>query len=169
MARYFNQCSRFGAVLDMLTDRMSTAVLLIVLSHLYRHAWGLFAALIVLDIVSHWCQMYSKQMQQQTTHKGSKNAMLNFYYTAPYALLVHCVGNEACFITLYLLPHCEQIVWLHSLLTVVLYIAFPICVMKQLMNVIQLCDSCSEIASLDWMQARQQQAQIKQQQQQGLS
>lgn len=57
-ARYFNQCSKFGAVLDMLTDRMSTAVLLVVLALLYPDMWGAFAFLIVLDIVSHWFQMY---------------------------------------------------------------------------------------------------------------
>jgi CDP-diacylglycerol--inositol 3-phosphatidyltransferase len=57
-ARAFNQCSRFGALLDMLTDRMSTAALLIVLSHLYANQWAFFTFLIVLDIVSHWFQMY---------------------------------------------------------------------------------------------------------------
>ena len=34
-ARRFNQTSRFGAVLDMVTDRCSTAVMLAVLAHLY--------------------------------------------------------------------------------------------------------------------------------------
>ncbi|KDO28473.1 hypothetical protein SPRG_06712, partial [Saprolegnia parasitica CBS 223.65] len=34
-ARWFNQCSTFGAVLDMVTDRCSTAGLLVILSHLY--------------------------------------------------------------------------------------------------------------------------------------
>ena len=103
VARHFHQTSKFGALLDMLTDRLSTATLLIVLSHLYPHHWGLYAALITLDIVSHWCQMYSKLAQNIKTHKGSQNPLLNFYYTFPYALLVFCVGNEACFIALYLL------------------------------------------------------------------
>ncbi|ETP48579.1 hypothetical protein F442_05699 [Phytophthora nicotianae P10297] len=34
-ARLCDQCSTFGAVLDMVTDRCSTAGLLVVLSHLY--------------------------------------------------------------------------------------------------------------------------------------
>ena len=47
--------SRFGAVLDMVTDRCSTAGLLLVLSRLYdhSHAFG-FLVLMFLDLSSHW-------------------------------------------------------------------------------------------------------------------
>lgn len=55
---YRSAGSKLGALLDMLTDRMGTTALLVVLSHLYKHAWGFFVFLIVLDIVSHWLQMY---------------------------------------------------------------------------------------------------------------
>lgn len=150
-ARYFNQCSKFGAVLDMLTDRMSTAVLLVVLSHLYPSHWGTFSALIVLDIVSHWFQMYSKLAQQATTHKGSKNMLLNFYYTFPYALLVHCVGNEAFLVCLYL-QYFSLFPSLSSLVQLVLYVSFPVFCMKQFMNIVQLYDSVGEIVELDWQQ-----------------
>lgn len=34
-ARYFNQCSNFGAVLDMVCDRASNGVLLAICGHLY--------------------------------------------------------------------------------------------------------------------------------------
>lgn len=67
-ARYFNQCSKFGALLDMLTDRMSTAVLLIVLALLYPSMWGVFAFLIVLDIVSHWFQMYWSALTERCSN-----------------------------------------------------------------------------------------------------
>ncbi len=150
-ARAFNQCSKFGGLLDMLTDRMSTAVLLIVLSHLYSAYWGLFAFLIVLDIVSHWFQMYVKATQNKNTHKGSKNFLLNFYYTFPYALLVFCVGNEFCFVSLYLLAFSSSfsLYWL-QLLRLVLYVSFPICAGKQFLNFVQLYDSCQEITEMDY-------------------
>jgi hypothetical protein len=64
---------------------MSSAVLLLVLSHLYPRQWGYFAFLIVWDIVS---QMYGRLALSKTTHKGSRNAVLNFHYTFPYTLLV---------------------------------------------------------------------------------
>lgn len=56
-ARRFNQASTFGAVLDMVTDRVSTACLLALLSQFYRPGL-VFILLLGLDITSHWFQMY---------------------------------------------------------------------------------------------------------------
>ncbi|OEL26688.1 CDP-diacylglycerol--inositol 3-phosphatidyltransferase 1 [Dichanthelium oligosanthes] len=56
-ARKFNQASTFGAVLDMVTDRVSTACLLALLSQFYRPGL-VFLILLGLDITSHWFQMY---------------------------------------------------------------------------------------------------------------
>jgi CDP-diacylglycerol--inositol 3-phosphatidyltransferase len=81
VARALNQCSRIGGVLDMLVDRMTTLLLLVVLCTLDAARWNLYASLIVLDIVSHWAQMYSTLSAGATSHKGSSNALLNFYYT----------------------------------------------------------------------------------------
>jgi len=153
-ARRFGQSTKFGAVLDMLTDRMSTAVLLVVLSHLYPEQWGFYAFLIVLDIVSHWYQMYSKSLMGETTHKGSKNPLLNFYYTFPYALLVFCVGNEAYLVAQYLMKFNRGPAFVVAgistdLATVVSKVCFPIFCGKQFMNVVQLYDSTTEIAAYD--------------------
>jgi phosphatidylglycerophosphate synthase len=57
-ARMLNQTSTFGAVLDMVTDRVSTAALLVLLTHFYKAWYGLFLGLLALDISSHWLQMY---------------------------------------------------------------------------------------------------------------
>lgn len=46
--------SRFGGVLDMVTDRVSTCGLLVILSRLYPDYLLVFTLLIVLDITSHW-------------------------------------------------------------------------------------------------------------------
>ena len=118
------------------------------LSHLYPAVWGVFASLIALDMVSHWCQMYSKVAQQKTTHKGSRNPLLNFYYTFPYALLVFCVGNELCLVTLYLLAFPWDERWT-AVWSGLMYASFPICVLKQLMNVVQLYDACNEVCEMD--------------------
>lgn len=60
-ARRLGQASKFGAVLDMVTDRVCTAGLLAVLAHFYVHdecnrtyyIWAM-----ILDVGSHWLQMY---------------------------------------------------------------------------------------------------------------
>lgn len=151
-ARYYKQTSKFGAVLDMLTDRMSTGVLFIVLSHLYPSQWGIFTALLVLDLVSHWYQMYAKLSSGATTHKGSDNKILNFYYTFPYALLVHVVGNEGFFISLYILSFSYNVLpaWLMYTAKLSALICAPIATAKQVMNVIQLWDSVRILVEQDY-------------------
>ena len=54
VARSCNQSSRFGGVLDMVTDRVSTLGFLLMLSHIYPDWKFSFTMLIVLDIFSHW-------------------------------------------------------------------------------------------------------------------
>ncbi|MCO5571832.1 hypothetical protein L7F22_025580 [Adiantum nelumboides] len=60
-ARLLNQTSTFGAVLDMVTDRVSTCGLLVILTHKYSGCYGLFLGLLALDIASHWFQMYRER------------------------------------------------------------------------------------------------------------
>jgi CDP-diacylglycerol--inositol 3-phosphatidyltransferase len=57
-ARYYNQCSKFGAVLDMVTDRSTTSCLLCHLSTVYPQYAVLFQLLISLDLSSHYMHMY---------------------------------------------------------------------------------------------------------------
>jgi len=54
VARAFKQCSKFGGVLDMVTDRVSTCGLLVIDAELYPAYSTYFIFLIVLDITSHW-------------------------------------------------------------------------------------------------------------------
>lgn len=57
-ARKFNQSTRFGAVLDMVCDRASNGVLLAICAAVHpKYSW-VFLSDIVLDLVSHWYQMY---------------------------------------------------------------------------------------------------------------
>jgi len=53
--------SRFGAVLDMVTDRFCTSLLLMVVGHLTEAQGGMpvAAALVALDFISHWYAMYA--------------------------------------------------------------------------------------------------------------
>jgi CDP-diacylglycerol--inositol 3-phosphatidyltransferase len=72
-ARKLGQTSRWGALLDMLTDRACTAALLSIralqewklaeitalkTSGVVSNWWTVYIFLMVLDVVSHWAQMY---------------------------------------------------------------------------------------------------------------
>lgn len=58
-ARHFNQSTTFGAVLDMVTDRCTTACLLVFLSSAWPRWAILFQGLISLDLASHYMHMYA--------------------------------------------------------------------------------------------------------------
>eukprot|EP01111_Echinosteliopsis_oligospora_P000456 TRINITY_DN1048_c0_g1_i1.p1 TRINITY_DN1048_c0_g1~~TRINITY_DN1048_c0_g1_i1.p1 ORF type:complete len:215 (+),score=32.94 TRINITY_DN1048_c0_g1_i1:104-748(+) len=154
-ARLLGQCSKFGAVLDMVTDRASTLCLIIVLSHLYPqrlYVYG-FIAVCALDLVSHFARLYS-QLSAGVGHKVVKpthSAILKIYYGNRYMLAFMCAGNEGFWVFLYLLHFIQ-----HPIVYAVLYFCAPICFMKQYINVIQLMGACSDIVDLDDADAKNQ-------------
>jgi len=102
-ARHFNQSTRFGAVLDMVCDRASNAVLLAILASFYPSWTWIFLGDIVLDLVSHWYQMYVTLLKG-SHHKASKSryALLNLYYGNKAVLFGLVLGNELFLLTAYL-------------------------------------------------------------------
>ena len=82
-ARKLNQSSTFGAVLDMVTDRVSTTCLCVVLAHFYPDYILGFSALVMLDMFSHWYHMYASLMLGLGSHKECTNPLLTFYCTPP--------------------------------------------------------------------------------------
>lgn len=103
-ARKFNQVSTFGAVLDMITDRVSTACLLVLLSQVYRPGLS-FLLLLALDISSHWLQMYSTFLTGKVSHKDVKdstNWLFKAYYGNRMFMAFCCVACEVLYIILFL-------------------------------------------------------------------
>jgi CDP-diacylglycerol--inositol 3-phosphatidyltransferase len=103
-ARYFRQSTKYGAMLDMVTDRGSTAALLIALTKLYPAYTRLFMAIIVLDIVSHFAYIYSSLIYGKASHKlvsAQQNQLLRIYYSYKWVLFLFCLGNESYLLFLY--------------------------------------------------------------------
>lgn len=113
-ARKFQQSTRFGAVLDMVTDRCATACLLVFLSTAKPALSMIFQLLISLDFASHYMHMYATLVMggQGQSHKNvsSKNRLMYLYYTNKWVLFVCCALNELFFIALYLLCFSSPIV-----------------------------------------------------------
>ena len=68
-ARLLGQSSNFGAVLDMVTDRLATACLLALLCALYPSHLPLPLFLLALDIASHWAQVAATAAAGSASHK----------------------------------------------------------------------------------------------------
>ncbi|KZO95692.1 hypothetical protein CALVIDRAFT_549862 [Calocera viscosa TUFC12733] len=104
-ARALNQSTKFGAVLDMVTDRCTTACLLCFLSSAYPSYATLFQFLITLDFSSHYMHMYSSLTTGSKSHKvvaSDVSSILHYYYTSQFVLFIMCAGNELFFVALYL-------------------------------------------------------------------
>ncbi|WFD31333.1 CDP-diacylglycerol--inositol 3-phosphatidyltransferase [Malassezia sp. CBS 17886] len=110
-ARMLDQSTKFGAVLDMVTDRCTTASLLCFLTAAYPNYALLFQGLVTLDFSSHYIHMYSSLLAGSTSHKkvdSSVSRILSLYYTDTRALFVFCAGNEIFFLCLYLMAFYRQ-------------------------------------------------------------
>ena len=91
-ARYFQQSTKFGAVLDMVTDRCTTACLLVFLASAFPRWSILFQGLISLDLASHYMHMYATLSMGGSgqSHKKvdpSRNRLLYLYYNNKVDLL----------------------------------------------------------------------------------
>jgi CDP-diacylglycerol--inositol 3-phosphatidyltransferase len=110
-ARAFEQSTRFGAVLDMVTDRCTTSCLLVFLSSAWPRWAIVFQGLIALDFASHYMHMFSSLVVggSDASHKNIAEGkswsmkLLKVYYTNKTVLFLLCALNELFFIAIYLL------------------------------------------------------------------
>ncbi|XP_031416450.1 CDP-diacylglycerol--inositol 3-phosphatidyltransferase [Clupea harengus] len=155
-ARTLNQGTKFGAMLDMLTDRCATMCLLVNLALLYPSYTFLFQISMSLDIASHWLHLHSSMMQGATSHKTidlSGNPILRIYYTSRPVLFVMCMGNELFFCLLYALYFIEEPYgWLQALLGVCAVIAM----LKAAISVLHLITASRNMAAIDLAERQEQ-------------
>lgn len=87
LARLFHQSTTFGSVLDMVTDRCTTACLLVFLASAWPRYSIIFQGLISLDLASHYMHMYATLSMGGAgkSHKAvdsSRSWILHKYYTS---------------------------------------------------------------------------------------
>ena len=128
-ARALNQSTKFGAMLDMLTDRYNeihartvvsscileetvvhfrcaTMCLLATLCTFYPRWVFFFQMSMTIDIACHWIHLHTSLLKGSASHKfvdGSGNPIMRIYYTNKPVLFVMCAGNELFYASLYLL------------------------------------------------------------------
>jgi len=104
-ARLLNQSSKFGAMLDMLTDRCALMCLLTTLSTFYPGAMFFFQLSMTVDISCHWLHMHTSLLEGKGSHKfvdPTGNWFMHLYYTNRKVLFAMCAGNELFYAMLYL-------------------------------------------------------------------
>ncbi|KAH0827091.1 phosphatidylinositol synthase [Lanmaoa asiatica] len=167
VARALGQTSRFGAVLDMVTDRCTTSCLLCYLSSAYPSFALVFQFLIALDFSSHYMHMYSSLVTGSRSHKLVKSdvsRILRYYYNDPRTLFFMCAGNEMFFVSLYLMK------WVHTPISeslpfdifpfpaylisftwpqVLAMMSFLVCLAKNIINLVQLWKASKILVGVD--------------------
>jgi len=167
-ARALNQKSKFGAVLDMVTDRASTSCLIVVLTTYYPTYLPFFLFMIALDIMSHIAHINSSLLRG-VGHKVvnlKQHWLIRLYYTSRLVLGFLCFGNEGFFVALYvqhftnaalipcgpLAPVCVQVFGtpvLGWVTAVAFFFFFPIMAVKQFINCVQLYQASVDIVEID--------------------
>ncbi|TFK76525.1 phosphatidylinositol synthase [Pluteus cervinus] len=157
-ARALNQTSKFGAVLDMVTDRCTTSCLLCYLASAYPPYAILFQFLIALDFSSHYMHMYSSLATGSRSHKlvtSDVSRILWLYYNDSRTLFLICAGNELFFVSLYLMKwistplHLPDPFGSLTLEQVLALICAPIFVLKNLINLVQLWKASKILVGID--------------------
>ncbi|EER32384.1 CDP-diacylglycerol--inositol 3-phosphatidyltransferase [Candida tropicalis MYA-3404] len=146
-ARKYNQGTRFGAVLDMVTDRCATSSLIVYIGVLYPQYTVMWQILVSLDLASHYMHMYAMLSAGSTSHKNvdeTQSKLLSLYYTNRTVLFVVCLVNELFYMAVYL--HYYGYFWMGTLMGV---LSAPIWLFKQVANVIQLKNASLILARMD--------------------
>ncbi|KAI6036113.1 phosphatidylinositol synthase, partial [Pisolithus microcarpus] len=159
-ARALGQTSKFGAVLDMVTDRCTTSCLLCYLSSAYPSYAILFQFLIALDFSSHYMHMYSSLVTGSRSHKlvtSDVSRILWYYYNDSW--------NELFFVSLYLMKWIQTpisaslptplVSHLPALLlsltwpAIMAIFTFSVCLTKNVINVVQLWKASKILVGVD--------------------
>lgn len=162
-ARALDQCSHFGAILDMLTDRASTAGFLVVLDGVlqpmaHRYTFVL-SSLVFLDVASHFCRMYASLFIKKESHKDVSDSifsLLQVYYSNRRVMGVLCIGQEFAYIFLYAWVSYQNVATLNTVLWAAFVVCAIPCALKQVVNVQQLIDGLYHIACVDAVERSQQ-------------
>lgn len=153
-ARIFNQSTKFGAMLDMLTDRCGTMCLLLCLGSFYPQYLFFFQMSVAIDIACHWLHLHTSLLTGRTSHKSSAanpNALLQIYYTSRPVLFVMCSGNELFYASLYLLHFIEgpAVIFSFGLWRLLAYLLFPVAVLKLVLALMQGYYAAINLGNID--------------------
>ncbi|KAK1118859.1 hypothetical protein K0M31_014630 [Melipona bicolor] len=152
-ARYFNQSTKFGGMLDQLTDRVGTMCLLATLCMFYPSYSFWFQLSMAIDISCHWIYLHTSLLQGKTSHKFidmSENSIMRMYYTNRTVLFIMCAGNEAFYAALYLLYFTQGPTFLGiSLFKLVMYLSAPIAFIKAGISLLHGYVSCINLSIID--------------------
>nr|NP_001187611.1 CDP-diacylglycerol--inositol 3-phosphatidyltransferase [Ictalurus punctatus]ADO28883.1 cdp-diacylglycerol--inositol 3-phosphatidyltransferase [Ictalurus punctatus] len=152
-ARLLDQSTRFGAMLDMLSDRCATMCLLFTLGTFYPRWQFVFQLSARIDIASHWLHVHTSSQRGAASHKAiclDGNPLLRIYYTNRLVLFAMCAGNEIFYSMLYILYFTEgpRVLGL-GVYRWLLCVSCPIALVKTCISLVHLYAASLNLARMD--------------------
>ncbi|KAM7532950.1 hypothetical protein Aperf_G00000127690 [Anoplocephala perfoliata] len=161
-ARLLNQSTKFGAMLDMLSDRCTTMCLLFTLGTFYPRYLFVFQLSASIDIASHWLHVHTSIQSGIASHKTINldgNPLLRIYYNNRPVLFTMCAGNELFYGMLYLLHFSDGPKFLGiGMFYWILCPSALISILKTFISLVHLYAASVNIAALDTAERRNMQA-----------
>ncbi|KAL3271223.1 hypothetical protein HHI36_021719 [Cryptolaemus montrouzieri] len=152
-ARYFNQSTKFGAMLDQLMDRCGTMCLCTALAHFYPEYMFWFMISMSIDIACHWIYLHTSILQGKSNHKFidmSESPIMNIYYTNRTVLFSMCAGNECFYAALYVLHFTQgPLIFGLSLFKIIVYLSAPVAFVKSAISILHLIVACRNLSIID--------------------
>lgn len=162
-ARLLSQETKFGAMLDMITDRCSTVIIIILAITLNKNYISPMILLLIGDISGHWLYMISSILSGKSSHKNTEKNMwpiLKLYYSNKPLLFTLHACNEVLWLILYAqgsiynqvlnlkqLNQVDQKIILTS--SYALYIILPLALIKNIINFVHLFYGCNILLDID--------------------
>jgi len=158
-ARLLNQSSKFGAMLDQLTDRCATMCLMACLCSFYPRHMLWFQLSMAIDISCHWIHLHVTTLRGRGSHKTidkEQSALLRLYYTSRPVLFCMCAGNELFYSMLYLLHFTEGpgLLLGLGLWRLLVWISAPVAVAKAAIALVQGYGAWRDLGELDMEERR---------------
>lgn len=139
IARWLNQESQLGQLLDYAIDRSSVAICCVILAVLIPSYWWLFALTLLLDLSSHFAHLYgtvfSKEKHHKTTSK-QQNSFIQAYYGKRIVMFFACASHDFLLAAIYV-DHFFHAFW--SVILILLFI--PGFLFKTMIHVLQIRES----------------------------
>ena len=115
-ARHFDQCSHFGAVMDMVADRSACAFCYMIMSACARTMMVryIFLICLILDFGSHWLQFLSMSLSKagHKTRDRKENFIVAYYYNNRLFFCTICLAAEFSCVSMWLLVNDQT--WLSN-------------------------------------------------------
>lgn len=109
-AQFLNQSTRFGAILNHITDRITILGLNVVLISFYSNYLFIFLISIILDIAGHWIRTLVFPLREKAIYKSTdphEFRILQLYHSSRSVYRVVRITSEIFYVAIYLLHFTE--------------------------------------------------------------